>query len=198
MPWQLLIRKSPNRNSVLYKSERAAQPNQARKKTNMRTLLLVLFLAASAAAQESYQPTWVSNPLPNLQGNVIQWGLPAGSGGFFPTKTEKKYKFDCTNCIRVQTVGGVTQLYAEDQHDFCTPSCKYTGTFVEFHAELVTEGAAQFYRVSGGLTGTFTDPYGVVSQNVPARYYFETFPNSIAEPVFVPASGGLTVVLTLN
>ena len=164
----------------------------------MKMFLAVLLLAASAAAQESWQPTWVTNPLININGKIIQWGIPTGSGAYFPTKTEKKYKFDCTNCIQVQTVGGVTQLYAEDEHDYCSPQCVYTGTFVEWHAELVTEGAAQFYRVSGGLKGTMTDPYNGTTTNVPARYYFESFPNNLREPVYVPASGGLTVVMSLN
>lgn len=167
----------------------------------MKTVLLsalLMLLSIMGFAQQSYQPTWVTNPLPNLQGKVIQWGIPTGSGSFFPAKQQKSFKFGCSNCIQVQTVNGSTQLFASDSHDVCKPACTYLATFVEFHAELVTEGVTQFYRVSGGLNGTFTDPFGVVTENVPARYYFETFPNKYSEPVFVPAAGGLTIVLSLN
>jgi hypothetical protein len=163
----------------------------------MKRFLAVLLLCSAASAQWLWQPTWVANPLPARNGKIIQWGIPSGSGAFYPDRQEKKFALNCTsNCIQFQTVNGVTMIHAVDFHDFCKSGCYYDGTFVDLRQELVTEGITKFWRVSGGLTGTWTGPNGIAQQEIPARYYFETFPSF--DGTWVPASGGLTVVLQLN
>lgn len=166
--------------------------------------LLLLCLTSFAPAQYLLQSTWVTNPLNAHDGHMLQWGIVTGPpSAYFPAQQEKKQKPWCShNCAMVQTVNGVSQLFVTDSHDFCaavppsTSNCSYLGSFVEFHQELVTEGIAHFWRVSIGLTGTFTSPLGVVTQNVPARYYFETFPSQ--DSTDVPSGGNLTVVFELN
>ena len=171
--------------------------------TLLKSILLILALTTSAFAQQSWQPTWVTNPLPDYQGKIIEWGIGTGAGAFSPTKQAKAFKFGCTNCVQVQTINGVTQFFTSDSHDVCKPSCTYQGTVTALNFELVSEGTTQFYRVAMSLTGTFKDPLGVVTKNVSGRYHFETFAfpmggSWVNANEFVPASGGITAVLSLN
>lgn len=160
-------------------------------------LLMLAAMAGSVHAQFLVQQTWATNPLNKLQGKIIQYGIVAGDGAWYPTQQAKALKPFCSNnCAEIQTVNGVSQLFVTDSHDFCKPVCTYSGTFVDLRNEQITQHGATFWKVSGGLIGTFTDPHGIVTENVPARYYFETFPST--DGTYVPAGGNLTVVLALN
>lgn len=170
-----------------------------------KALLSLLLCSCSLFGQELAQPTWSVAAVPNENGKITQYSFNTNAGFFWVTKQELKYKLggkSCVgNCLQIQTVGGVTQLYLQDSHSICGSGCTYQGTFSYFKKTLNAEGPAFYWSVEGSLVGTFTDPNGVTYQNVAARFYFETNPASFQDELLTPSNigpGGLTVVLGLD
>ena len=168
-------------------------------------LASLLLCVVPLSAQYYSAGTTVAYVLPNITGEILQYSFPLAIGGWIPWQQAGKYKFqNGPNLEEIITLksSGVSQLLLTNNSDFCKAGCSYDGYFTTWNAQpqienVVLPDGSIGTRVSGTLTGTFTIGSNV-SNNVSARFYFETYPSRYQDNVWVNGPGGLIVELQPN
>lgn len=180
-------------------------------KTKIMLLLAGLALALPASAQELSTQVMGMAPLINQTGQTIQYAFSTQAGQTFePYKMRSKSQLgpkQCPkNCLQIETINGVSQLYLNDGHPGgCEQGCSYFGVFTSFSEVLVrktdplTGEITTWWHAEGGLTGSLTAGAKQSTPLYDARFSFDTAPTGWADSLFPHPSAGLfTVVLGLN
>lgn len=158
-------------------------------------------MAVCAAAQQSTHAVNQVYSIQNAQGVVIQYEASILSGFFYPGKELSKFALKCPdNCVLLQTSYGTHELYFMSHKGACAAGCTYQASF-DTYSQNQTTGSLFFYDVQGTLTGTFTDPTGIVYPNTLARFHFETIPASWLDEKLLDLAAGLgtlDIVLQLD
>jgi hypothetical protein len=163
----------------------------------MKIVVLALALLASAIpalTQNLITPAapsgvWVlyCEPL-----TVCQYDIGFAPGAWKAHQESDVYDWQPNpNFFQLITVMGTTEIHASTNQNACASGCSYVGVFPNSPTAMgCIEGTGLFeqlvawpdgsvsMRVSGTACGTFTDPNGIVYENINARLFFETVPTA--------------------
>lgn len=182
----------------------------------MRTLLAVLLLAASAAAQSFIMPTASALVLP-AHDQFISYAFPftPGQDEFWLPYKENQAPPPCllglcpegfSDYVVVKTAakkyGGKSYVWLSDSHDICGTSplgyCTFAGT-LSGHPTAVPiplpDGSAA-YSVTDLAIGQFIDATGAAHYNLTAIFNFITYATPNKYGYGIPASGSLIVEIS--